>query len=62
VEFDASRRALNWASSRGVVVSAEYDMAKDALKWAAMTYVVAAIGSLVTLIFFILMFLGGSRR
>lgn len=62
VEFDASRRALNWVSSRGIVISSEYDMAKDALKWAAMTYVVAAIGSLVTLIYFIMMFLGGSRK
>ena len=62
VEIDASRRALNWISSRGVVVSAEHDMAKDALKWAALTYVVAAIGSLVTLLYFIMMFLGGSRR
>ncbi|HLF34606.1 MAG TPA: zinc metallopeptidase [Cyclobacteriaceae bacterium] len=62
VEFDASRRALNWISDRGIVVSREYDMAKDALKWAAMTYVVAAIGSLVTLMYFIMMFLGGSRR
>jgi Zn-dependent membrane protease YugP len=62
VEFDASRRALNWISSRGVVVSGEHEMAKDALKWAAMTYVVAAIGSMVTLIYFIMVFLGGSRR
>jgi uncharacterized protein len=62
VEFDASRRALNWISTRGVVVSSEHEMAKDALKWAALTYVVAAIGSLVTLLYFIMMFLGGSRR
>ncbi len=62
VEFDASRRGLKWISSNGVVASGEYEMAKDALKWAALTYVVAAIGSLVTLIYFIMMFLGGSRR
>jgi Zn-dependent membrane protease YugP len=62
VEFDASKRALNWVSKRGIVVDSEYAMAKDALKWAAMTYVVAAIGSLVTLLFYIMMLLGGSRR
>ncbi len=61
VEFDASKRALAWIRERGVVNHREHDMAKDALKWAAMTYVVAAIGSLVTLLYWILMFLGGSR-
>ncbi|MDZ7606347.1 MAG: zinc metallopeptidase [Cyclobacteriaceae bacterium] len=58
VEFDASNRALQWISSRGITTSQEHYMAKDALKWAAMTYVVAAIGSLVTLIYFVLTFLG----
>jgi uncharacterized protein len=58
VEFDASNRALQWISSRGITTSQEHYMAKDALKWAAMTYVVAAIGSLVTLIYFVLSFLG----
>ncbi len=58
VEFDASNRALQWISSRGITTSQEHYMAKDALKWAAMTYVVAAIGSLVTLIYFVLAFLG----
>lgn len=59
VEFDASKRALQWIDSRGIVNSQEHGMAKDALKWAAMTYVVAAIGSLVTLLYYIFMFLGG---
>ena len=58
VEFDASKRALAWMSDRGVTTSSEHGMAKDALKWAAMTYVVAALGSLVTLLYFISMFLG----
>ncbi len=61
VEFDASRRALAWIEQRGIVTSNEHDMAKDALKWAAMTYVVAAIASLVTLLYWVSMFLGGSR-
>lgn len=58
VEFDASRRALAWVQSRGIVTSSEYGMAKDALKWAAMTYVVAAIGAVTTLIYYVLQYLG----
>lgn len=59
VEFDASKRALAWVQERNIVSEAEHGMAKDALKWAAMTYVVAAIASLVTLLYYISMFLGG---
>jgi Zn-dependent membrane protease YugP len=58
VEYDASNRALAWLQNNNVVTSQEYDGAKDALKWAARTYVVAALGSLATLIYFISMFLG----
>ncbi len=58
VEFDASKRALAWISSTGVVNSQEHEQAKDALNWAAMTYVVAAIGSLVTLLYYVSIFLG----
>jgi Zn-dependent membrane protease YugP len=58
VEFDASKRALAWVSDRGIVTSQEHDMAKDALKWAAMTYVVAALGALTTLLYYVMMFLG----
>jgi Zn-dependent membrane protease YugP len=58
VEFDASRRALAWIQQRNIVDPQEHGMAKDALKWAAMTYVVAALGSLVTLLYFITAFLG----
>lgn len=58
VEFDASRRALAWVRTRNIVTSGEYDMAQDALKWAAMTYVVAAIGAVVTLIYYVLSYLG----
>ena len=59
VEFDASKRALAWIDERGIVNRQEHGMAKDALKWAAMTYVVVAIGSLVTLLYYVSMFLGG---
>ena len=58
VEFDASRRALQWINARGVTNSNEHYMAKDALKWAALTYVVAAVGSLVTLLYYVSIFLG----
>ena len=58
VEFDASKRALAWVQSRGIVNTQEYGMAKDALKWAAMTYVVAAIGALTTLFYYVMLFLG----
>lgn len=58
VEFDASKRALAWIDSRGIVTSKEHEMSKDALKWAAMTYVVAALGSLATLLYYIALLMG----
>ena len=57
VEFDASNRALNWLETSGVTSSQEHEMAKDALKWAAMTYVVAALSSLATLLYYVSIFL-----
>lgn len=62
VEFDASRRALVWIDRRGIVTGPEHAMAKDALSWAALTYVVAAIGSLATLLYYVSIFLGGRRN
>lgn len=61
VEFDASRRALAWIQERGVVNQREYGFAKDALWWAAMTYVVAALGSLATLLYYASILMGGRR-
>jgi Zn-dependent membrane protease YugP len=58
VEFDASNRALAWVKQRNIVTPQEYDMSKDALKWAAMTYVVAAMASLVTLAYYLFIFFG----
>ena len=52
VEFDASARGLKYISSKGVVTSSEYALSKDALHWAAMTYVVAALSSLATLLYY----------
>ena len=60
VEFDASRRALAWLKDKKVVTREEYAGSKDALKWAAMTYVVAAVGSLATLLYYVNIYL--SRR
>jgi uncharacterized protein len=62
VEFDASNRALVWLQNTGVTTATEFPKAKDALKWAAATYVVAALASLVTLVQYILIFLGGRSR
>jgi Zn-dependent membrane protease YugP len=61
VEFDASARGLKYISSRGVVTSSEYALSKDALRWAAMTYVVAALSSLATLLYYASI-LTGARR
>lgn len=53
VEFDASKRALAWLDASNITHSTEeHDGAKDALKWAAMTYVVAALSALVTLLYY----------
>jgi Zn-dependent membrane protease YugP len=62
VEVDASRRAVNWLQEAGVTNRETTDMASDALRSAAYTYVVAALSSLATLIYYILIFLGGNRR
>lgn len=61
VEFDASRRALAWVQNRGIVTRGEHAMAKDALNWAAMTYVVAAIGAVTQLIYYVMLYLGSDR-
>jgi Zn-dependent membrane protease YugP len=58
VEYDASNRALAWLKTENVVTQEEFKQSEDALKWAARTYVVAAIGSLATLLYFISIFMG----
>lgn len=62
VEFDASKRALAWLETTNVTNNAEYPKAKDALKWAATTYVVAALAAVVTLVQYIMIFLGSRDR
>lgn len=61
VEFDASKRALVWLESSGITDPREHPLAKDALKWAAMTYLVAALASIATLVQYILIYMNGSR-
>lgn len=62
VEFDASNRALAWLERTNVTNTREYPMAKDALKWAATTYVVAALAAVVTLIQYIMLYMGSRDR
>ncbi len=62
VEYDASHRALAWLENKRMLNQQEHAGAKDALKWAARTYVVAALGSIATLFYYISIYLGGSRR
>ena len=58
VEYDASKRALVWLESKNMLSPQEHDAAEDSLKWAARTYVVAAVGSLATLMYFVSIYLG----
>lgn len=58
VEINASQRALAWLSTTGITSYQNHGMAKDALKWAAYTYVVAALGSLATLLYYVMIFMG----
>lgn len=58
VEINASQRALAWLSTTGITSYQNHGMAKDALNWAAYTYVVAALGSLATLLYYIMIFMG----
>ena len=60
VEYDASNRALAWMESSYLTTGEEHDKAKDALKWAARTYVVAAISSVATLLYYVMIFMNRS--
>ena len=61
VEINASQRALVWLSRAGITNVNTHDKAEDALRAAAYTYVVAALGSLASLLYYIMIFLGGRR-
>jgi len=56
VEYDASNRALAWLENKNMLTQQEQAGAKDSLKWAARTYVVAALGSIATLLYYISIF------
>lgn len=62
VEYDASNRAMKWLKDTGTVTAEEYVGVQDSLKWAARTYVVAAIGSLVQLLYWVSLLMGGRRN
>jgi len=58
VEYDATKRALAWVEQRNITTAQEHDMAADALNAAARTYLVAALGSLAMLLYWVMVFLG----
>lgn len=58
VEINASKRALVWLNTSGITNVQNHDKAEDALRWAAYTYVIAALGSLATLLYYIMIFMG----
>ena len=62
VEKNATNRALSWLRGAGITDRSNHNQAVDALRWAGYTYVVAALGSLATLIYYIMIAVGGSRR
>ena len=61
VEYNDSERAVEWLESNAITTGNETAMAKDALKWAARTYLIAAISSLATLLYYVMIFLSGRR-
>jgi uncharacterized protein len=61
VEINASQRALAWLSNAGITSYQNHNKAQDALRWAAYTYVIAALGSLATLLYYIMIFTGSRR-
>ncbi|MDR2556526.1 MAG: zinc metallopeptidase [Bacteroidales bacterium] len=62
VEINASMRAVAWLDNAGIATYDTLPMAKDALRTAAYTYVIAALSSLATLLYYIMIFLGGRRN
>ena len=58
VEYNASERAVAWLDQTGITSGKETSMAKDALKWAARTYLIAALSSLATLLYYLMIFMG----
>ena len=61
VEYDASNRALAWLKNKNMLSQQEYAGAEDSLKWAVRSYLVAAIGSIATLLYYVMRYVGASR-
>lgn len=61
VEFDATRRGLAWLNATRLTMGVEHEKATSALRWAATTYVVAALGSIATLMYYVMLLLGARR-
>ncbi len=61
VEINASNRALIWIKTSGVTNSETHEKAEDALKWAGYTYIIAALGSLATLLYYVMVYMGVRR-
>ena len=62
VEFDASNRAIKWLNNTGTLMGTHLNKAQNALNWAASTYVIAALSSLATLMYYVMIYLGGRRN
>ncbi len=62
VEFDASARALKWLDGAGITTKPEHTGAADALKWAALTYIVAAVASVATLLQYVMIYMNSRNR
>jgi uncharacterized protein len=62
VEIDASRRALLWLNNAGITSYNTHPKAQDALRWASYTYVVAALGSLATLAYYVMVYMGADNE
>jgi len=60
VEINASKRALAWLSDSGITTYGSHEKAEDALRWASYTYVIAALGSIAALLYYVMIFLGVS--
>lgn len=58
VEYDASHRAIKWLEQKHMVTQQELAGAKDSLTWAARTYVVAALSSIGTLLYYVMIYMG----
>ena len=62
VEFDATRRGLAWLNASRITMGEEHEKAQSALRWAASTYVIAALGSIASLLYYAMLLMGARRN